>query len=394
MTIDLTRLRAERPGTASHIHLNNAGSGLLSRATLQAITDQLNRDAMLGQMEAGSAFDDAGLYQLAARLLNAKPTEIAIVESHTRGFGAVLGRLALQPGDRILVTRAEWIGNVTALTDLAHRHGAELEVMPVDADGVTDVTAVANLIDTRVKVMCITWMPANGGLINPVRDLVALGRAVGALTLVDAAQAAGQTAVDVKAIDCDVLTAPGRKFLCAPRGTGLLYVAERALQHLAPVILDDWSAKRNGSEITWRDDARRFENPDMPPSLKAGIAIALQEMLALDPAAIADRLASLSARLRRGLADIKGATCRDLGRQQSALVSFTLDGMGSAEIRAALASQGIAVGMNGRGYTPFDMAARDLDEIVRLSPHFYTSEAEIDTALQAIAALASKAKGH
>jgi selenocysteine lyase/cysteine desulfurase len=98
--------------------------------------------------------------------------------------------------------------------------------------------------------------------------------------------------------------------------------------------------------------------------------------------------------LRRGLADIKGATCRDLGRQQSALVSFTLDGMGSAEIRAALASQGIAVGMNGRGYTPFDMAARDLDEIVRLSPHIYTSEAEIDTALQAIAALASKAKGH
>lgn len=68
--------------------------------------------------------------------------------------------------------------------------------------------------------------------------------------------------------------------------------------------------------------------------------------------------------------------------------------MGSAEIRAALASQGIAVGMNGRGYTPFDMAARDLDEIVRLSPHIYTSEAEIDTALQAIAALASKAKGH
>jgi selenocysteine lyase/cysteine desulfurase len=286
MTIDLTRLRAERPGTASHIHLNNAGSGLLSRATLQAITDQLNRDAMLGQMEAGSAFDDAGLYQLAARLLNAKPTEIAIVESHTRGFGAVLGRLALQPGDRILVTRAEWIGNVTALTDLAHRHGAELEVMPVDADGVTDVTAVANLIDTRVKVMCITWMPANGGLINPVRDLVALGRAVGALTLVDAAQAAGQTAVDVKAIDCDVLTAPGRKFLCAPRGTGLLYVAERALQHLAPVILDDWSAKRNGSEITWRDDACRFENPDMPPSLKAGIAIALQEMLARDCAVV------------------------------------------------------------------------------------------------------------
>ncbi len=392
MAINLAQLRADRPGTASHIHLNNAGSGLLSRATLQAIASQFERDADLGQMEAGAKFDDGPLYASAARLLNAQPDEVAVVESHTRGFGAVLGRLALHPGDRILITRAEWIGNVIALTDLAQRFAAKLEIMPVDAEGVTDVAAVAAVLDERVKLICITWMPANGGLINPAAELVALGRSIGAMTIVDAAQVVGQQPVDVKEIGCDVLTAPGRKFLCAPRGTGLLYVAKQALNRFAPAILDDWSGDLSGDGVTLRDDARRFENPDMPPSLKAGLANAIEEAIATDPAVVASRISDLATRLRDGLAAITGATCRDLGRAKSGLVSLTIDGMSCAEIRNALTARGIAVGMNGRTYTPFDMAARDLDEIVRLSPHVYTTETEIYQALQAIDDLSRPAK--
>jgi cysteine desulfurase / selenocysteine lyase len=135
---------------------------------------------------------------------------------------------ALMSDNRILVTRAEWTGNMIALSDIAQRYGATLEVMPVDVHGVTDLSAAEELMDHRVKLMCITWCPANGGLINPAAELAALGRQVGALIFVDASQAVGQMPVDVRQLDCDVLSAPGRKFLRAPRGTGLLYVAERA----------------------------------------------------------------------------------------------------------------------------------------------------------------------
>jgi selenocysteine lyase/cysteine desulfurase len=392
MTIDIAGLRAERPGTSDHTHLNNAGSGLMSATTLAAITDQLEREARLGQMEAGGNFDDARLYQAAAKLLGARPQEIAVVESHTRGFGAVLGRLTLAPGDRILVTRAEWIGNVTALSDIAAHHQATIEVMPVDDHGATDVQAVAAMLDARVKVICITWAPANGGLINPAAELVALGHTVGALTIVDAAQMVGQQPVNVTDLGCDVLTAPGRKFLCAPRGTGLLYVAEQAWGRLAPAVLDDWSAQSSNGVVTIRADARRFENPDMPPALKAGLMTAIEETLALGIDQIAARISFLAERMRAGLADIAGATCRDLGQVKSGLVSFTVEGRPAAEIRTGLAQRRIAVGMNGRGYTPYDMAARNLDEILRISPHVYTTEAEIDLALQAIDDLAIAGK--
>jgi cysteine desulfurase / selenocysteine lyase len=81
-------------------HFNNAGSGLMTEATLAAVGAQLEREARLGQMEAEAGFDGAGLYAAAARLLNAFPHEIAIMESHTRGFSAALGRVSLEPGDR------------------------------------------------------------------------------------------------------------------------------------------------------------------------------------------------------------------------------------------------------------------------------------------------------
>lgn len=394
MAIDVAQLRGERPGTADHTHLNNAGSGLMSIATLAAVTDQLKREARLGQMEAGGDFDNARLYNAAAKLLNAQPREIAVVESHTRGFGAVLGRLTLAAGDRILVTRAEWIGNIIALRDIAARCNATIEVMPVDDHGATDVAAVAATLDARVKVICVTWAPANGGLINPATELVALGRNLGALTIVDASQMVGQRPVDVAELQCDILTAPGRKFLCAPRGTGLLYVAERALERLAPAVLDDWSATSSKGRVTLRPDARRFENADMPPSLKAGLTTAIEQALALDTTQVATRISTLAERARNGLANIAGATCRDLGQIKSGLVSFTVDGKQAADIRTGLAQRGIAVGMNGRSYTPFDMEARDLGEILRISPHVYTTEAEIDLALQAIDGLATATNRH
>jgi selenocysteine lyase/cysteine desulfurase len=384
--IDVERLRADTPGTAKIRHFNNAGSGLMSRRTLAAIIAQLDHEAEMGQMEAGAKFDDADLYALAARLLNAQPHEMAIIESHSRGFSAALGRLTFNAGDRILVTRAEWSGNVIALSDIAQRHGATVEVMPVDVDGVADVAATAERMDRRVKLMCITWCPANGGLINPAAELVALGRQAGALTIVDASQAIGQMPVDVRQLDCDVLSAPGRKFLRAPRGTGLLYVAERAFEQLAPAVLDNWSGTVTG--------AQRFENPDMPPALKAGLAVAIEDTLSLGPAAIAQRVSYLANRIRVGLAAIPGVICHDLGKEKSALISLAIEGKSAAEVRNDLAAQHITVGMNDRTYTPFDMAARNLDEIVRVSPHIYTIEADIDALLLAIGRISTPAKRH
>jgi cysteine desulfurase/selenocysteine lyase len=164
----------------------------------------------------------------------------------------------------------------------------------------------------------------------------------------------------------------------APRGTGLLYVAKDALGGLAPAVVDNWSAADTDGRPMLRDDARRFENPDMPPALKAGLLVAIEEALDLGLETIAKRIVDLARPIRLGLDGIPGVTCRDLGRSHSGLVSLTIHGVPASQVRATLASGGVMVGANGRAYTPFDMAARDLEEIVRVSPHAYNTGDEVD----------------
>jgi cysteine desulfurase / selenocysteine lyase len=256
-------------------------------------------------------------------------------------------------------------------------------VIPCDESGAVSVTALQQMIDPQVKLIALTWLPANGGLINPAEAIGALAREHGIAYFIDAGQALGQLPCDVQALNCDVLKGAGRKFLRGPRGTALLYIRPGFIQRLKPTQLDVLSAPWDGKGFALRDDARRFETSEVSVALLAGLANALEECNALGPANIRQRIDSLSQDLRKRLVTLPGLTLHNLGPtdHQSGLIAFTLKGWDSVELKQRLAQHGINIGANGVAYTPLDMQARGLESIARIAVSYLNTEEEIEVLL-------------
>ncbi|APX78037.1 Cysteine desulfurase [Achromobacter insolitus] len=385
-------LRAQTPGTQTTVHFNHAGASLPSAATLQAIQAHLQREATQGPMEAGVASRELTekARALVARLLNADPAEVALTGGNSPGWGAAFAALEpWLPGDRILVGRHEWGGNLAVMRLKAQRAGATLETIPSDDSGCVDAQALEAMLDERVRLIALTWLPANGGLINPAAAVGSVARRHGIPYFVDAAQAVGQLPVDVAQIGCDVLSGAGRKALRGPRGTGLLYVRRGFLDRLTPAFVDTHSAPLGADgEPVLRPDAARLESAEASLALRCGLANALQEALDIGLPAIRARIDATAESLRTELAAIPGITVLDQGQERSGLVSFNVAGQDAVSVQRAMAAQGITIGSNGVPYTPLDMQARGLTQIARASVSYLTNDAEIDRLLQGLRTLA------
>jgi selenocysteine lyase/cysteine desulfurase len=390
--IDLARIRAETPATARHAYLHNAGAALMPVPVVEAIKRHIDLEAEIGGYAAAAA-EAARLdavYGSVARLVNAAPDEIALMENATVAWQMAFYALRFAPGDRILTAEAEYAANYVAFLQVARRTGAVIEVVPSDADGALDVDALDRMIDGRTKLIAITWIPTNGGLTNPAAAVGRIARAHGIPYLLDACQAVGQIPADVEALGCDMLSATGRKFLRGPRGTGFLYVRRGLLQTLEPPMIDHFAAPwvaRDRYEL--RPDARRFETWENNYAARAGLGVAVDYALALGLDAIEARCRVLSTRLRDGLREIPGLTLRDLGRNPSAIVSFTIDGHEAKAVIAAAAEAGITIGASQPSSTRIDAELRSLPPVVRASPHYYNSEDEIDRLVGVCANLTS-----
>ncbi|MDB5996457.1 MAG: putative aminotransferase [Pseudomonas sp.] len=387
---EVDRLRAATPGCASVIHFNHAGASLPSQATLDAIIEQLRREALTGPMEAADQSVQARARSAAARLLNAKTQDIAFASSGSAAWGMAFNALGpWQRGDRILIGRHEWGGNLACIAR-AVAAGAQLEVIPCDASGAVCVKALEQMIDPKVRLIALTWLPANGGLINPAEAIGAVAHQHGIPYFIDAGQALGQLPCDVQALNCDMLKGAGRKFLRGPRGTALMYIKAAFLQRLVPGHLDVLSAPWDGEGFPVRNDARRFETSEVSVALLAGLANALEEFNQLGATRIRQRIDGLCRHLRERLGAISGLTLHDLGPtdQQSGLIAFTLKGWDSVELKQRLAQHGINIGANGVAYTPLDMQARGLESIARVAVSYLNTEDEMEVLLKSLGELA------
>jgi len=392
MTIDLARARRETPGTAEVIHLNNAGAALMPRPVIKALVDHIELESRIGGYEAAER-ESARIehaYDALARLLNCGRDEIAVVENATRGWDMGFYALSFRPGDRILTAAAEYASNVISFLQVTERTGATLEVVPNDETGQLSLAALERLMDERVRLIAITHVPTNGGLVNPAAAIGRVAKAWGVPFLLDACQSAGQMPLDVEAIGCDMLSATGRKFLRGPRGIGFLYVRKSLLERLTPPFLDlhaaRWTAARH---YELRPDARRFENWETNVAAKLGLAAAVDYALEWGLEEIYARVRTLADSLREELARIPGIVVRDLGAERCGIVTFTVEGKPADEIKERLARQAINVTASTASSTRFDMEARGLDALVRASVHYYNSEAELERFLAAITALAA-----
>lgn len=385
--LDIARIRDETPGVRQRLHLNSAGAGLMPDRVLSAITDHLELEARIGGYEAADAESERleAVYGQIATLIGALPEEIAMVGNATLAWDHAFYGLELKPGDRILTAEAEYAANYIAFLQRARRDGLIIDVVPSDDSGALDTDALEAMIDERVGLIAMTWIPTNGGLVNPAEKIGEIATRHGIPYLLDACQAVGQMPVDVRALGCDFLSATGRKFLRGPRGTGFLYVRKALIESFEPVMIDMFSAEWVDREsYSLRGDARRFETWENPYALRLGLGEAARYACSLGLSAIQKRAWALTDRLREALDRIPKVTLRDTGREQCAIASFSIDGADPTAVAAALRSDGINISVSRRSSTRLDAEARSLPDLLRASPHYYNTEDEIDRFVAAI----------
>ncbi len=391
--LDIEQIRSHTPGVSESTHLLACGSALMPQQVVDAIIDHTQLEVRIGGYEA-HAYRKAELeavYDLVASHIGAKTNEIALVENATVAWCQAFYALPLKSGDRILTCEAEYAANYLAFLQRARRDNLKIDVIPGDASGAVDIRALEAMIDDNVGLIAITWIPTNGGLVNPAAEIGKIARKHNIPYLLDACQAVGQMPVDVGELHCDFLSATGRKFLRGPRGTGFLYVAEKWLDILEPVTIDLFSASwESVNEYKLRRDARRFETWENSYALRAGLGAALKYADDLGLAGIQQRAWGLAASLRQMLSMLKTCQIRDAGSENCAIVSFTIDNVDPFAAVRELHRQGIIIGTSTPKSTMLDAISRNLPVLMRAAPHYYNTEAELKQLVMALKAISGQ----
>jgi selenocysteine lyase/cysteine desulfurase len=390
VSLDIARLRAETPGCAHVLHLNAAGSALPSQRTLDATLGHLKLEAEIGGYEAADRARDTldGFYPSVARLIGAEAGEIAFIENATRAWDMAFYSLEFKPGDRILTCVSEYSSNYISYLQVAKKTGAEIVVVPDDRHGQIDLGALERAIDKRTKLVSISHVPTQGGLVQPAEAVGKITNDAGILYLLDACQSVGQLPVDVKKIGCDFLSMTGRKYLRGPRGTGFLYAKARTTSHIEPVFLDNHAAKwTDDNAYTVAGDAKRFENWERYFAGVIGLKVAADQANELGMDTIWSRLRELADGLRTRLATLKGVALTDLGQVRGAIVTFAVAGVDHNALKMALRQKAINVSVSTQFSSRLDLKGRGLVNVLRASVHVYNTEAELDRFVEALATL-------
>jgi len=354
--------------------------------TVQA---HIQLEAEIGGYEAAAArapeIEDA--YRAVADLLCTTPERIAFMEHATAGFVAALSSVPFRPGDVIVTTRHDYVSNQIQFLSLARRQGVEVVRVPDAPEGGVDLLAMEEAIHRRrPRLVAVTHVPTNSGLIQDAGAIGAMCRARDVLYLVDGCQSVGQMPVDVEALGCDFFSATSRKYLRGPRGSGFLYVSDRVVERgLEPLYPDLRGADHVADDIYQpAPDARRFESWEFAWALVLGTGVAARYALDLGLEPIRERAWGLAADLRARLGETAGVRVLDRGGVLGATVTLWVDGHDPAALVRALRERGINTSSQTRFDAVLDYDAKGVDGALRVSPHYFNDHTDLDAFLGAL----------
>lgn len=380
---EVARWRRDTPGTSARTHLNNAGASLMPQSVVAAIEEHLQLETTIGGYEAAAAAEHAveRAYADVATLLHAAPRNIAVVASATAAFAQALGAFDFARGDVIVTSASDYVSNQLMLLSLAARLGVRVERAADLPEGGVDPASVRALVRAhRPKLVALTWVPTNTGLVQPLAAVGQVCAEEGVPFLVDACQAAGQLVIDAPALRCDFLASTARKFLRGPRGIGFLYVSDAALARGAHPLLVDM----RGAEWTSRDafalvdGAKRFEQWELPYTLVLGLGAAVRYAIEAGVERTAARAHALAADVRTLLAAIPGVRALDRGAALCAIASFACGGHYARDVMLALRARGINTSFHARVDALIDLDRKGVASSLRVSPHYFNTTAELE----------------
>ena len=237
--MDIARLREETPLCQNIVHFNNAGASPMPQPVYERLVTYLQREREMGGYEAQAEhqqeIEDA--YCRLADLIGAQPSELALVGSASRAFQFGLNALPLEPNDKILTSRLEY---VTVFMNLLQRReaGIEIEVVPEDGQGVVDLKRLEQAIDGRTRLIVLTHIPTHTGTVQPAEAVGRIAREHGLIYFLNATQSLGVYPLNVGESSCDLMCSTSRKWLRGPRGLGMLYVRSGIIKQLNPPFPD------------------------------------------------------------------------------------------------------------------------------------------------------------
>ena len=410
---EVRRLREDFPILASTVNghpLAYLDSGATSQrpfAVLDAerefattFNSAVHRGAHTLAAEATELFEDARA--TVARFIGADDDEIVWTSNATEALNLVayslsnasIGRggaaaepLRLRAGDEIVTTEMEHHANLIPWQELAARTGATLRVIPLDDDGALRLDTLAEHITDRAKLVAVTHVSNVLGVINPVEQVIARAREVGALVMLDACQSAPHLPLDVRALDVDFAVLSGHKML-GPTGVGALY-GRRELLEIMPPFLTGGSmiTTVTTTEAEYMAPPQRFEAGTQRVSQAIALAAAVDYLTEIGMPRIAAHEAQLGARLLDGLGAIDGVRVLGAGiaLPRVGLASFDVAGIHSHDVGQFLDDRGIAVRVGHHCAQPLHRRL-GVTSSTRASTYLYTTDAEVDAVIDGVAA--------
>lgn len=364
------------------IFLNNAGSSLMPQVVLDSMIDYLHQEEQFGGYEVANRNAELleQFYDETAKLINCKSSNIAFATSATDAYAKALSSIVFKEGDVIITTVDDYISNQIVFISLQKKLNVKVIRTKNLSDNELDLEDLEHLIkEHRPKLVAVTHIPTNSGLIQNVESVGKICRRYDVLYLVDACQSVGQLVVDVEKIGCDFLTATGRKFMRGPRGTGFLYVSDKVLeQNYAPLLLDMRGA--NWSEF---DDyelfktAKRFEHWEISYASLLGLMEATKYANAVGMQEIENYNRKLSEKLRQNLKNSR-FNVWDWGNNLSSIVTFSGPDGDLENIQKVLKENNVFFSVTYKNSALIDFTNKNINGIVRLSPHYFNTVDEIE----------------
>ena len=381
MSYDVDALRErEFPWAArgERIYLNNASTGPLPERTVIALTDAIRKRAEPHRLRDADLFATLQrARESSARLVGALSTEIALAVNTTYGINLAARALPLEEGDVVVTFDREFPANIYPWMALAEAKGVSLRRVPC-VNGLPDEEELVRCLDDeRVRVATVSWVSFATGARVDLARLGRLCRERGIYFVVDAIQGVGAAPIDVHECQVDILACGGQKWLLSPWGTGFTYVREALVQQLQPVAVG-WMAVRGSDDftrlvdydLTWRDDARRFEVITLPFHDFAGFNASLDLFFELGVDAVAAHVAALATAIVTASAareELELVTPSSPSARAGIVSVKPLDAnAASARLRRAGVTHSVREGA------------------IRLSAHCYNTIAEVERAVAAL----------
>jgi len=396
VALDTDALRRDFPALDASVHghrlayLDSASTSLKPRAVIDAVVRVFTHEA--GNVHRGvhalaeaatEAFDAAR--ETIARFVGGRSDEIVLTSGTTEAINLVAhswGRSNVGPGDTVIASALEHHSNLVPWQVLCAERGATLRIAPIDDAGRIDLAALAGMLDHRVKLVAVSQLSNVVGTIAPIAEISGLAHAVGAVVLVDGAQAVAHLTIDVAQLGCDFYAFSGHK-LFAPTGTGVLW-ARRALLAVMPawqtggemVAAVDYAAAR------LRQPPHRFEagTPNIVGVI--GLGAAIRYLATLDREALASHEARLHRRLRSELAGLDGV--RLVGVPETAVVAFTVTGAHPHDVATIADRDGVAIRSGHHCAQPLHQRL-GVEASARASLALYNDDADIDALITSVA---------